>query len=247
MHKLKNYLMLVLLLSVANATRAQIDTDRPDQTESAVAMSRGDFQIEAGLQTTLLDETSASSVLPTMQLRYGLLRGLELRMLTQYEYNKSLGSLARFGFSDLQVGTKIQLMRGDAIDMLLLTHFILPTGSEQVTADAFGVTNRLCMSHTWANGSKLGTNLGYNYYDDDDDVVVVTLSYSFGLSEQISMYLEPFADFSPSASELSFDTGLMYVPVDNLQFDISGGIGINHKMAYLTLGTSWLLPNSKNK
>ncbi len=37
----------------------------------------------------------------------------------------------------------------------------------------------------------------------------------------------------------NFDAGVTYLAKDNLQFDLSFGTGINHRMNYISLGCCW--------
>jgi outer membrane protein W len=39
--------------------------------------------------------------------------------------------------------------------------------------------------------------------------------------------------------EASVDLGMAYQFTDNLELELAGGTGINHKMTFLTIGLSW--------
>jgi len=95
-----------------NVIGQDLVTDRPDQTESSVTVPKGSLQIESGFLLGFSEEDNFISrelVTPSTLFRFGLLKGLELRFVNQYERVKTnLDTI--HGFNDLEFGTKIQVL-----------------------------------------------------------------------------------------------------------------------------------------
>src|SRR5438477_8306333 len=79
MAKIIGQLCLLVIALGANGQPANIDTDRPDQTESAVIVPRNYFQVEIGLNRENLSINNYSLIHPTVLLRYGF-KKMELRV-----------------------------------------------------------------------------------------------------------------------------------------------------------------------
>src|SRR5512139_2371142 len=114
MANLAKILFIVTLLVAGKPTKAQerIDTDRPDQTESAVLVPKKYFQGEFGFGKENLENDNYNLVHPTFLLKYGLSKRFELRLegdfLSQYIHlipdTKSTVNL-----EPVEIGTKIAL------------------------------------------------------------------------------------------------------------------------------------------
>ena len=78
----KSLYVLFLLLGINVWGQEQeiepINTDRPDQNEGTYVLPKGTFQIEGGLQY------SEGEFAPSLMLRYGLLKGTEIRLDTDF-------------------------------------------------------------------------------------------------------------------------------------------------------------------
>ena len=70
----------------------QIITDRPDQTEASSTVSKGSLQIESGILLGFNESNSEIErqiLAPTTLFRYGLTKGIEIRVLNQFESVKN--------------------------------------------------------------------------------------------------------------------------------------------------------------
>ena len=128
-------------------------TDRPDQTESSSSVNKGSLQIETGFLLGFTEDGLSSErqlLAPTTLFRYGILNGLEIRVLSQFESLKDKNSNENLnGISDLEVGTKIELLKKENVntEIAFLSHAILPTGTKVLSNDLFGTINKLSISH----------------------------------------------------------------------------------------------------
>lgn len=242
---LKNLIVLLCFISFANIN-AQIITDRPDQTESSSTVGRGNLQMESGLLIGFEgdEQSSIRQILaPTNLLRYGISKSIEIRLLSQFETQKS-GEQSIQGISDLEIGTKIQILKNDSknTEIAFVSHLTLPTGTKELTSEKIGTVNKIAVSHRLSENTGLGYNFGYNYFVQDRGDLTYSLALGIGVNEKVGIYIEPYGEISNLKDfVLNFDTGFTYLANENLQFDFSFGTGLNQRMNYLSIGFSWLL------
>ena len=111
MNTIKKINTLLFLFITLISFSQNIITDRPDQTESSSTVSFKSLQIEMGI-LLLRSNGIQSNAYPSVLWRYGVSEKFEVRLLTQFETNKTLNSsLKNGGISDLQIGAKIQLFK----------------------------------------------------------------------------------------------------------------------------------------
>lgn len=247
---MKVFITIVLIL-ILGQVNAQIVTDRPDQTESAVSVGKGNLQIESGLLLGFDDdegEMVQQILAPTTLFRYGITDGMELRLVHQFETLKYRNNRT-LGMSDFEIGTKIELLKSEKrnTEMAFLTHFILPTGSKELSSERFGTVNKLSIAHEISDNLNLGYNVGYNYFGEGIGDLTYSAAFGIGVNDKVGVYVEPYGEvinFEKLAA--SFDAGFTYLANDNLQFDFSFGMGINHQMNYVSVGVSWLVVKSSS-
>jgi len=242
---IKTYaLLLILTVYSLGISAQQIITDRPDQTESSTTIPLKSFQIESGILFGNEESGLIKQVLiPTTLLRYGLTKNIELRFVQQFENLKNdATSQSDFGISDLEIGTKIQLLKREDIntEIAFLSHLILPTGSNGLTNDKFGTINKLAISHEINDNLGLGYNVGYDNFGEGEGDLTYSVALGIGLGEKFGTYVELYGEYAEfSSCGTNFDSGLTYLIKDNLQLDVSFGLGLNHEMHYFSLGFSW--------
>ena len=241
----KTYTLLFIMIALSLGLKAQkIVTDRPDQTESSSTVPLKSLQIESGVLVGNYENGLIKQVLiPSTLLRYGLTKNIELRFVQQFENLKNDAiSQDDFGISDLEIGAKIQLLKKEDIntEIAFLSHLIMPTGSNGLTNDKFGTVNKLAISHELNDKLGLGYNVGYDNMGEGNGDLTYSVALGIGLGEKFGTYIELYgehAEFSDWGSNL--DSGLTYLIKDNLQLDVSFGLGLNHEMHYFSLGCSW--------
>ena len=243
---MKNFFLIFGVFMVAVSTsNSQIITDRPDQTESSSSVNKGSLQIESGIVLTFTEDALSSQrqlLAPTTLFRYGILKGLEIRVLNQFESVKVQNSLQTIsGISDLEVGTKVQIFKKETVntEVAFLSHVIFPTGSKALSNDKFGTINKLSISHEINDNMSLGYNLGYDYFGESSGDFTYSVALGFGVSKTFSIYVEPYGRYlNFDTYQSSFDAGVTYLLNNDCQFDFSFGTGINHTMNYISLGFS---------
>jgi hypothetical protein len=152
--------------------------------------------------------------LPTALFRFGLTKNLELRLSEQFAgASDKYSSETRFGLSDLEIGTKIQILKNDYsnAEIAFITHLLIPSGSGVISNDNFGKINKIAISHGFNNFMDLGYNIGYNYFGVSRGDLTYSVVFRIGLSDKIGFYLETFGEYIEFESWISnFDTGITY-------------------------------------
>jgi hypothetical protein len=221
-------------------TAQDIITDRPDQTESSSTIQKSNLQLEAGiLYYDNKDLSSSGWLVPSVLYRYGVTDYVEIRLLTQFETVKN--SYKTSGLSDLQIGFKVQLLNKEdkSTRIAFLSHAIVPTAKAMITSDSFGSINKLAVSHTLSSHVGLGYNLGYDYVSRHH-YLTYSMALGIGLSDKIGCFVEPYGALGENGLvENNFDVGFTFLARSNMQWDISYGTGINHKMNFFSFGFSW--------
>jgi hypothetical protein len=221
-----------------------METDRPDQTEASSTVEKKRLQIESGVLIEFVDKgeiNSRSILLPTTLIRLGVSDHFELRILSQYE-NNEVFKAKNHGISDLELGTKIQLYQKEnaRFEMAFLSHLRIPTGTKSVRNENIGTLNKLCFSNKINDNFSIGYNLGYNYEGNNNGDGTYSMALNYSLSEKVAVYAEPYGEITNFERLMAnFDSGFTYLLHENLQFDFSFGLGLNHDMNYLSFGLSW--------
>ena len=250
MNKLK--ILILCILAITNCIGQNIITDRPDQTESSSVINCGVIQVESGI---LISEDNNLNHLyaPSTLFRIGILKNLELRLLSQYEYQTDSDFLSK-GFNDIELGVKIQLLNNDskAIEIAFLSHLIVPSGSINMSDHQFGIINKLCISHRSKNKLSFAYNLGYDFFHNSDtwDNSTNQFTYSFvsafEVNNKVNIYIEPYGEIIVKKTTINQDqavisninTGLTYLVNKNLQLDYSFGTGLDNQSNFMTIGCS---------
>ena len=241
-----NSFRIIFLLCCSITLAAQeIITDRPDQTESSSTIQKGNLQIESGLLLEFLGEDISCSerniLAPTTLIRYGLLDFAELRIVSQIESVKN-NSTSVTGIGDLEIGTKIQLLKKEKslLEIALLSHIIIPTGSKEVSSNTTGSINKLCVSHRSNTNISIAYNLGYNYFGSGKGNPTYSFVLGSAINDKASVYLEPYGELIEFEDNvININSGITYLMKDNFQLDFSFGTGINHIFNYTAIGFSW--------
>lgn len=237
---------LLFILFAHNLNAQTIVTDRPDHTESSIVIPKGSFQIETGILIGHLnfnpDRTEFLQI-PTSLLRIGVFNFLELRVANQFARASNEGfSPENFGFSDIELGFKITLLNDEAVNARIsfLSHLLLPFGDKRLSNINYGTINKLLIEHDLNESTLLGYNIGYSYFGQQQGVATYTLVLANMLTEKLGVYGEFYGEWTEITSHIiNTDAGFTYLIKNNLQVDISYGIGLNHRMNYFATGISW--------
>jgi hypothetical protein len=224
---------LCLLPAVALGQDDPLVSDRPDFTESAVTITPGRFQIEAGVTHGEADgaETTAFG---EFLLRIGVAAHTEIRL--------GLGSWLqeagdRDGAANPTLGLKQRFLRGEGArpDFAVIALTTVPLGSDEVASSQ--AEPAVVGAAQWDLGETigLGVNLGWSSLHDaarDEHFSSAWLSASLGLaaSDRGGLFLEGFGfdGEEPGGGNTGYlDAGATYALGPDLQLDARYGRGLN--------------------
>ncbi len=236
-------LLACLGLFCAGGARAQdpMVTDRPDQTESAVTVAPGSYQIETGILHTeiqsrgrTLEVTEAFGTL----VRIGLRERLELRV----GFDGWISVPRSDGIGDASIGAKFLIAEetDESPQIAVLAGSSVPVGDDRFTSDDYAPSARIALSKSFGDSLGLGFNLGAEF-PESDEILIYTLAAGLGIDDANSAFVEVFGD---SESSHSLDVGWTHLARPNLQFDVAAGAGITDEAPdwFFGVGVSARLP-----
>lgn len=248
------YILIPLFVFCASALcRAQvekIDTDRPDQTESAVLVPKKWGQFEMGFSKQVNNSTENEFQHPTLLSKYGISKRFEFRLITTVQTNTDFSNPAfkqsNCGLTPVEIGGKIALWEEQKLlpKTSLIFHVGIPRfASNYYQADHLAPNFRFTMQHSVSDLIGIGYNLGAEWDGFSNETTwIYTLSPGFNISEKWYAYLEAFGFISKSNKpQHSFDGGIAYYISPNLKIDLSSGSGISKKAPdwYIAIGASF--------
>lgn len=259
---MKRYLLFVFAILITQFVISQdelppISTDRPDQTEGATTVPKKTFQIESGFifgwdknDGIKTQELGYNGTL----LRYGIVNNFEARLGGGYagfdvkdELTEQTSNIS--GMLPIYVGFKWTMLEGDGPIPTLgfLSHVDIPaTGGKDFQET--DVLQNFLLAGSWQLSKVF--SLGFNFggrmnWKQSDFTTKYTAALGFSIVKWMGGFVELYG-FLPAGefSDHRFDAGLVFPVRNNLQFDISGGMGIskNSPDGFASVGFSWRIP-----
>lgn len=251
--------------TVARDTGAvpELVTDRPDYTESPLAVPFRSVQVEAG---STIDRTggTVSSAVGEVLLRIGVVRRAELRIgLNSYTttLHARPGDGTIGGLEDATVGAKVQLVDGPsrpsfAPTVAVLVGTSVPTGSAPLRHTMLEPEAKLALGWTLPGGWELSSNVNVasSACEGDGCTVAATasaparlhrrttetaasLSAGHDLGERVGAYAELFGGRPTVGAGWQYaNTGVTLGVTPVLQLDLRGGVGIGSSRGDYFLG-----------
>jgi hypothetical protein len=227
----------------------KIDTDRPDQTESAVLVPKKWIQFEMGFSKQVNNVSENEFQHPTLLSKYGISRRIEFRLITTVQTNTDgnnpLLKKSNTGLTPVEVGAKIALWNEKKL--LPKTSLIFHIGIPRLASTYFQVNHlapnfRFTMQHSLTKKIGLGYNLGAEWDGINKEATwIYTFAPGINLSEKWYGYIEAFGFIGKqNKPEHSLDGGIAYYINPNFKLDLSSGFGINKAAPdwYIAIGGS---------
>lgn len=227
-------------------------TDRPDFTESSSTVGRGVAQLELGYTYAYDTENGQGTrdqSIGQPLLRYGIFaEWLEFRIGLAPVEQQVAGSPSDQGIEDMYLGFKIGLTPQEGIrpEMALIPQATVPTGTGGFEGDEMlpGVN----WVYSWEINDWLGiagSSQGNRALDEVTNEsyweFAQSVTAAFGLTDELGFYTEWYAFFPSSADtarvEHYLNGGFTYLINNDVQFDISAGVGMNEAASDYFLGT----------
>ena len=248
---------LILFLFIYPTNKAQTKdltpfiSDRPGTGTPPDVVTENTFEVEEGIQYENVTDgimRNQNILFSSVLLRYGLTENAELRIQTDYAYNKndSLISTVVYGFNPITIGTKIKLLEQPGVvpNFSLLFNLTLPfIGKDEFRPDNTAPSFYLLM----ANDISESINLCYNYgmiWDGSSSVPIHFYAICLGvnLNDELSTFIESYGFINKTAKpDFYLDAGLAYLVTDHLQVDLTAAGYLNsYKDYYLfNIGFAW--------
>ncbi len=206
-----------------------IITDRPDFTESTLAVPRRTVQIEAGLTWLRGSDGTKTLNLPETLLRWGVGGKTEVRLgIPDALFQRSPQRIT--GLSDTYLGFKRELGKYGGFDLAIIPAINLPTGSAGFSTGGvdpeFVVAWARDLGGSWAVSGLIGAAWlrdtgGRNLSP------FVTVSVGRPIRGRLSTFLEYAGTFPEHGSDSQLlHHGYLYLLNRNSQIDIHGGFGL---------------------
>lgn len=260
---MKHLLLIIISIFVVHTAFSQNDTiplvtDRPDRTESAMTVPRKSLQIESGFtfgwdkqEDISTKDISYNSTL----FRYGLNRRLEFRAGLAFagvdkDNEISTEKTTKNGILPLVLGFKWNILYGDGPipTLAILSHVDIPPAASKDFSDG-NVLQTVNFAGSWVLSRvfSFGFNVGSLIdWKESDFTSFYTASLGISIIKWMGAYIELYS-FLPAGeySKHSFDMGLIFPVRHNLQFDVSGGMGLSDNAldGFASCGVSWRIPN----
>lgn len=226
------------------ASAQQIQTDRPNETESPNVVNQHHLQAESGFSFEKEDEEKTFNV-PELILRYGIFKNAELRVesafKTTQEENKD-----QCGIEPVAIGFKYHLLdHKDAVpDLGIIGRVTIPWLADNAyQQQKYSPEIRLLAQHELSKSAHLGYNLGVHWLPDAlESEYIYTLSADYSLSKKIKFVAETYG-FAQSHhhAQNSADIAVLYLVNDDFQLDFITGAGIMHSYSqkFIEIGLSF--------
>lgn len=219
----------------------ELETDRPDITESSSVVGPGLWQLETGtmFQSDHVEPgTLAHDVsLPNALLRVGLNSRTELRLGAEGFLAESVstpGTSMSSGISDFEVGLKYRVLdqQRNGFDLSLIPILSMPVGTGAFSTGGFDPTLKVTFSRDLPAGFGLGSNVIVSSISEDHVRFTQTglsTSVGHGIGDGWGMFWELYgvsAMTRGSGAAWLADTGVTRAIGQNLQMDVSVGRGL---------------------
>jgi hypothetical protein len=236
----KVFFLLILFLSTCIKAQNEVPeliTDRPDQTESAVAIQVGSYQIETGIsfqgqkftEGGLDLENQNISLLNTL-FRYGVNSNFEVRFGGGYFASLTRISDNNFtdqGVGDLMLGVKYIFRKDENVitNFGVLFETLLPFGAEQFRPEKFEPKLLFLIEQELSDNFNLGVNFGGEYSSAEERYSYdYSTTLGIGLTKRLGGFVEFYGQTSRDKNGKNFfDCGLTYQQTQNIQLDFSIG------------------------
>ena len=227
---------LLLALLAAPAVQAQdLVTDRPDFTESPVAVPLGSVQIEAG-GTLTLEGDATEYAGPETLVRWSFLPGAEVRVgLPDYRAVRAGGATVD-GVTDGALGVKVELATLAGWDLGFIGEASVPLGDDAVGSTVVSPLAILIAGRDLGAVS-LGTQAEARWNRETDTAeFAATAVVGTEIVPGLGTFGELFGELVEDRLGLLGHAGLTYRVAPFVQLDVHAGVGLTEAAPDALLG-----------
>lgn len=235
-----------LFRPVPESLMREMETDRPDKTESAYSVDAGHYQIEMDLLSYTYDrskhETTKALSVASTNLKIGILNNVDLQIVvesynTQRIKDRATGeTMDVSGFGDLTLRSKINLWGNDGgpTALAVLPFLKIPTAKSGLGNGATegGVIFPFAMDlpNEWGLGAQVEVDRNRDSSDSGyHQEFSQTVTVSHDLIGKLAGYVELFSNVSTeshSAWIATFDFGFTYSISRDVKLDAGMNVGL---------------------
>ncbi len=246
-------------ITIVNAEQNDdpIVAERPGYTNPPAVVPKRKFQIESGFyyendKIKGTDQSTDNYLYPTTFFRYGLTKNFELRLeadIAGYSSSASGVKTTQSGLNPVTIGAKYYICeqkkaRPETAFFFGLTLPYIGRDDFQplYPAPAFGFYFQNTLNDKWS----LGYNASMQWSGNDaNPVSLLTFSPTYNITQKIAAFAEIYGYFQKyNVPDIRCDGGVAYIPIPNLQLDISAGPGLAGPVTnfFIAAGISVRLP-----
>jgi hypothetical protein len=234
-----------------------IGTDRPTQSTSPYFVPRGSFQIETGaIFTSRNDDINEKQLmsLGNTSLRYGIFENFEVNVASSYESItvhpiESGNDSTISGMGPVSAGFKVFVCEEKGLRPQIAIVGIINfrhIGNENFTPTFSYPLGKLVATHNLSDHWSLGYNIGFSLSGETADGFFVYSGYiGYLITNRLWSFVEAYGNFdNGNFPNHRGDAGLTYRLTNNLQVDLSGGMGFDKDVQrnFISAGISWRIP-----
>lgn len=243
-------LFVFILLAFQPTVYAQdnpIVTDRPGFSTGTYTVKPGRFNIESGYQYSFKDHNTESDTsthtAPLSNLRIGITNKIEFDLLWNgWNIDDQEDSSPETSVADVSVGGKYRIIEADQFNLTALGMLSLPVGSSPSTSGHVDPQFGLLLDYSLLDNITLFGNVLANTDETKGDrnySIQPIAGISFSHTSRLGTYLEYNSDIplhtgdasGPGSSKVqnTIDGGATYLLTDDVQLDISAGLGLENE------------------
>jgi hypothetical protein len=241
---------IALLSGYAQQDTAAIQTDRPDQSESAQLVKPGKYQFELGAFYNPFRNGEPTALIGAALLRVGLLKRLELGFLIEEGRNRDYFiEETTQGLYPLALRTKLSLFENkkSGTNLALVTYLKLPGTARSSEQNAYwSPAFILALDQELSDKWMIEVNGGYKQNAFDPEWAwTATTSLKYDITPKLEFFTEYFAHYANEQEPVhNIDAGAAYKITKNIQIDAAAGGSIKSEVPnyFITGGLSFRFP-----
>lgn len=230
---MKNLAGIILLMSfqVCLAFDSDLISERPGQALSPNCLSKGNVQVQSGIDYNSYTYTGFSSFVPSEIALYPMISSLSntvvrFGMGEKFEINTGFNYQINEGILKSPiVGFKASIFNHEKAQISLQYNTVI----HQFNKEPFNSSLKLISAHELTEKSGFTWNAGIDYTPIDDELNGnYVMSFSINPTNKIGLVFENYGSYT-NRFNTYFDVGIGYLVTPLLQFDTYFGGGINNK------------------
>lgn len=240
------WLLFAIVAPVPATAQEDIETDRPDQTETTAIVPKGFFQMETGFMHEG-GKTEDMILLPTALHKYGITNRFEIRLQTDFTQEADKSGNA-YGLNPVLIGTKFNILKNKGLqpEISFIAMALLPRlASKEFQANHVAPQLKLLFENKVTDYLDIDYNLDTEWDGNSSrPQFEITFAPQFEFSKKLKGFIEGFSYLqNHRTADHWVDTGFMFLLTCNIQLDIAGGYELtshnNYHDFFETVGISF--------